>query len=200
MARKKTELGATVERRIEALAKRGGTAESIAKELKAAGVKGVSASTVSRRLREVRGRVRMKRVDAKRSSAPSSSTTTPPAPKGAPPASDEDDGDLVVPPMIDWNADDPDPPLPTNPDKIPEGLDLQRLHRLREKADKAARLALANMDLTTFAAMGRLVTALSEAIRKATPPERPNPDDSPDMRALADDVIARLHRMIDQVQ
>lgn len=54
-------------------------------------------------------------------------------------------------------------------------------------------------DLATFAAMGRLVTGLSEAIRKATPPSTTDPNELPDMRSLADEFWAELHRLVDLV-
>lgn len=101
MARQKTELGAATEKRMKALLARGGTAESITKELRAAGLK-VSRATIGRRMRELRGAVRVGRV-AKRPKevAPES----PPAPPSA----------------------GTDIPLPASPDAIPEGLSVEML-------------------------------------------------------------------------
>ena len=179
MARKRTDHGSAVEARIAALAARGGTAETIAKALRTDGVKGVSARTIGRRLRELRGKVRVGRTTT-RARAPKVELEPPelPAPAGSPPTAD--------------------PPLPSSPDAIPEGLSLDMLHRLRAKADGAAQHALAQQDLATFAAMGRLVTGLSEAIRKATPPEKPDPEDSPDMIAAATRARETLHKLVDQ--
>jgi hypothetical protein len=48
--------------------------------------------------------------------------------------------------------------------------------------------------------MGRLVTALSEAIRKATPPTPPDPNENPDMIVLAESVRKKLHDLLMQVE
>lgn len=177
MARKPNELGASANAKIKALMQRGGTAESIARELAAAGVKGASRATVGRRMRELRGNVRVGRVRATKKTA------------RAP-----------VEPDLPVESDTlEDPPLPTNAEEIPEGLSLALLYRLRAKAEAAGEHALKRKDLATFGAMGRLVTAVSEAIRKATPPAPPDPNEHPDMLALAERVRKDLHELLDKV-
>jgi hypothetical protein len=169
MARPRTQLSASTNATIESMAATGGTAETITKALKARGVRGISRATVGRRLRELRGKVRVGRVGAKQSAPP------------PPPESETADIDL-----------------PASPEEIPDGLSLDVLRALFRKADRAASEALSRKDLATFGAMGRLVTALSEAIRKATPPEKVDPNDHPDMLSAAKRAREKLHRLVDQ--
>ena len=183
MPRKRTKQSPKIDARMTALIAAGGTAESIAKALKAAGVKGVSRATIGRRLLEARGKSRVGRVRA----APTTKKPRASAPAASAPTS-EDEPDV-----------ESELPLPRDPSEIPEGLSLDMLHRLLQKADRAASHALAKGDLATFGAMGRLVTSISEAIRKATPPPEADPNESPDMRAAAKRARDTLHRIVSQV-
>lgn len=177
MARKPNQLGDEADALIKTHMARGGSAESIAKALERSGVVGASRATVGRRMRELRGKVRAGRVTTKPASTP------PPLPPE---------------PVVESEAL-VDPPLPASAEEIPEGLSLALLYRLRAKAEAAGEEALARKDLATFGAMGRLVTAVSEAIRKATPPTPPDPNEQPDMLALAKQVRERLHELLDKV-
>lgn len=196
MARNRTNHGTDVEAQIAKMAGLGWTAEHIAKILKSKGVKGVSRATIGRRLRELRGKVRVGRAaSSPKSKAKPAATKTrarAAAAEVAEPTSPQPPVTFIDPPDLDIDLSD------ISDDEIPEGLSLDLLHRLRTKADRAASAALGAKDLATFAAMGRLVTSLSEAIRKATPPEKPDPNDNPDMVAAAKRARELLHRRVDQ--
>jgi hypothetical protein len=91
MGRKRIELGNNIDAQIRALAARGGTAQGIADALASSGVKGVSARTIGRRLREARGntaapRGGQKRPTAGATSAPAASATVAPPEATAPAA------------------------------------------------------------------------------------------------------------------
>lgn len=164
MARKRTELSADVEARIEALMRSGGTAEGIASQLRAEGV-ALSRATIGRRLRELRGPVATR-------------ATTKVAPPSAP---------------------DSEPPLPTSPEDIPSDASLPELADLLRRAKVLLAEAEAAKNLPLAGQMIRVCSQLAETIRKATPPERPDPNDSPDMVALGKQVAERLHKMVDLV-
>lgn len=91
-----------------------------------------------------------------------------------------------------------EPPLPPSPDAIPEGADPGTIDRWIKRAEELAEIASNAGEVDGFVKMGRLSTALLEHKRKATPPPAPDPNESPDMVALAADVARRLHTMIDQ--
>lgn len=171
--RKRKDLGHDVEALIRALMARGGTSESIARALAASGVRGVSRATIDRRMRELRGPVaapRAQRAGSRRSA---------PMPRPAPPP---------PAPM----ADDE---LPSE-DAIPETAGIANLRRWLALADRGGRAALERGDLGTVGVMGRLIVALSAAIRKATPPALPRLEDQPDMRVVAERARAKLQTMI----
>lgn len=174
MARPRTELGHAIEAKIGAMARAGKTAEEIAAQLKADGAKGVSRATIGRRLRELRGKVRVGRVATKKRS----SSPRPPPSEPQPPSTELE--------------------LPESPDQIPDDLSIDTLKKLFQKANNAADHALGKNDLATFGSMGRLVTALGEAIRKATPPEKPDVNDQPDMIAAAERARKKLHELVDR--
>lgn len=154
--------------RIVALMSTGKTAEEIAASLCASGVK-VSRATITRRMRELRGRT--KAAKAERASARLAAA---PAPQGM-------------------------PPLPKTADDVPENVDPSTLEWWLAKAEELARQAETVEDFDTFGKMGRLAATLLEHRRKATPPPVQDPNDDPDLVALGAQVVERLHRMIDQV-
>lgn len=167
MARKRTELGPDVDRQIAALTRRGGTAESIAATLSAAGV-AVSPSTIGRRMRELRGPVAAPRAIA-------SSKASSPLPRAAVDAIPED-----------------------VPENTPLGQLDAWLEQVTEAIDKVAPGAV-DENLPLFGQLIARAAALSETRRKATPPAPPDPNENPDLRRLAKDVVERLHRMVDLV-
>lgn len=180
MARKRTQWGPEVEARIVALMSRGGTATSISTALAAAGVKGASRATVARRMQELAGRVKAEkaeRVKARRASA----KAEPAAP-------------VHVAPVVEER-----PPLPATPEAIPDDADPSTLKWWLEKAEELARQAEAEGDLDAFGKMGRLASTLLEHRRKAEPPPKADPNEHPDVVALAAAAREMLHKMIDQV-
>jgi len=178
MGRKRTDDGDV---QIATLVRAGRSADAIYEALRDAGLK-ISRATVGRRVRELRGKVRVGRV----ASAPKKTKTRTAAPPRVAPPVDE-------PPV------DSGPDLPGELEEIPEGLSIQTMQRLLVKADRAAQAAHATGDLATFGAMVSRVTNLSEAIRKATPPEPPDPNERPDMIAAAARAREMLHRLVDKV-
>lgn len=171
MARKRTEFGKAVDTRIVALMRAGGTAESISSQLASEGVEGASRATIGRRMTELRATVRAKRAKAMKAAAKPSSESKPSKAS----------------------------PLPTSPDEIPEGADLETLNEWLETAKRMGKVAELEGDLQAIARAGRLVTSLIEAKRKAAPPTKPDPNENPDYRALAEEVEARLHKLADEV-
>lgn len=99
----------------------------------------------------------------------------------------------VVPPP------DSSPPVPTSPEDIPDDASLPELADLLRRAKLLLAAAEAEKNLPLAGQMIRVCSQLAETIRKATPPERPDPNDSPDMVALGKQVAARLHKMVDLV-
>lgn len=91
------------------------------------------------------------------------------------------------------------PPLPESPDAIPAEVDLDTLNRWIAIADRAARKAEADGNLGALGTMGRLAKGLVEARRRAMPPPAADPDADPDMRALAEQTVKRLHELVDLV-
>lgn len=94
-------------------------------------------------------------------------------------------------------AEDSPEDLP-KPDAIPEDVDLEQIKRWLERAEMIGRVAFAKGDLAGMGQMGRLTSALLEAKRKATPPEKEDPKDNPDMAKVAAEARAKLHKYIDQ--
>lgn len=169
MPRTKREFSAKVEAQITALMTAGGTAQAISKVLVAAGVKGASPATVGRRMRELR--------------------TGPPAPRAGSRA--ELRAAYAAP-------DAGDSPMPTSPEAIPEGTALSQIERWLKRAEAMGKKAVAKGDLAGMGQMGRLTSALLEAKRKATPPEKDDPKDNPDMASAAARARSLLHKYIDQ--
>lgn len=169
MPRKKREFSAKVEAQISAMATAGGTAQAISKALRAAGVKGASPATVGRRLRELRRGV-----------------TTPRA------------GSRAELRAAYASPEQTDSPLPETPEAIPEGTALSQIERWLKRAEAMGKIAVEKGDLAGMGQMGRLTSALLEAKRKATPPDKDDPKDNPDMGAAAARARATLHKYIDQ--
>lgn len=111
--------------------------------------------------------------------APQSSGRLPTAPPPGPPASDVE--------------------LPSAPEEIPADTAIDTFDRWIEKAEAMARQAEADKNLVELGKAGRLVVMLLDAKRKATPPPVADPNDNPDLKALAEEVSKRLHNLVDQV-
>jgi hypothetical protein len=89
-------------------------------------------------------------------------------------------------------------PLPSSPDAIPEGTDLEQIERWLETAERNARAAEADGNLAGLGAMGRLAKGLLEAKVKARPTPPPDPNQNPDMQKLGADVSVRFLKLIDE--
>lgn len=89
--------------------------------------------------------------------------------------------------------------LPTTPDEIPEGTPLETFDYWIDKAKTMARQAEADKNIREWTTMTRTVVMLLKERTRATPPPVPDPNDSPDMKALAEDVLKRVHHLVDQV-
>jgi hypothetical protein len=89
------------------------------------------------------------------------------------------------------------PPLPDDPEEIPEGTDLQTLDWWLQLAARKGRAAERTENWPAMAQMGRLSAALFEAKRKATPPEVPDPNEHPDMVAAAKRAREQLHKLVE---
>ncbi len=165
MARPRAQLTADQEARIVDGMRRGETATRIAATIGGS----VSASTVGRRMKEIRGPLAAPRVTTKQLA---SATTS--AQKAV-----ED-----------------------VPEDVPENTPLDQLaawiDQVTEAIDKVAPGAV-DENLPLFGQLIARAATLSETRRKATPPAKPDPNDNPDMRRLAADVLKRLHTMIDLV-
>lgn len=186
MPRTKTEISARAKKKIEQLVARGGTADSIAKALRAAGIKGVSARTIGRRIAELRGPTRAPRGTA-RAAADALREEYSAAAAAADDEQAADAGD---------SADEGELP---DPKAIPENADLDQINAWLKRADTLGKAAFTKGDLEGMGKMGRLTSALLEAKRKATPLEKEDPNDSPDMRKLGDQVEVRLLKIVDDI-
>lgn len=91
------------------------------------------------------------------------------------------------------------PPVPTSPDEIPDGASLPELADLLRRAKALLADAEDEKNLPLAGQMIRVCSQLAETIRKATPPEQADPNDSPDMVKLGADVEKRFLKMIDLV-
>jgi hypothetical protein len=142
--------------RIVALMRGGRTAEKIAEVLAAEGVH-VSRATITRRMRELKGKANAGRAAAR---------VTPPA-------------------QVD-----------EVPDVVPDGTELAIVDKWIPKVEAAAEAAEAEGDLTAFASLTAKLVTLLEHRRKAAPPPRADPNESPDMVAAAKRAREMLHRLI----
>lgn len=170
MARKRTELGAGVEAEIRARLARGDSAVAIHAALEAAGHR-LSRQTVDRRVREMRA-----------GTSPPSSGTLPAA--GSVPAQR-----LTV-------------------DTLPQSEeDAERLlasgkslaEAIEEVQDTVADEA-AGGNLERLGKAARALDLLTKIQQRTAPLPKQDPNDSPDMRAMAAEASKRLHKMIDQVR
>ena len=166
MARKRTALN---EDRIVALMARGRTAAQITEALAEAGID-TSVATVTRRMRELRGKVRA----AKRPRL------------AAPP------GEGKVAPSAPPPPSSPDPPE----EAAPSGLALEEYDALIRHYEDLSRAALGAGDES--AAQGWARVALQHRVerRKAEPPPKQDPNERPDMVAAARRGREALHKLI----
>ena len=189
MARPPTKFDTRTLAKVRALRARGGTAESIASALTTAGVTGASRSTIGRLLRELAGKRPSARVRApavKVDVAPEATMPELEIPRRAP---------RPDPPPVEFTAPAAaDLPTPTDI----EGASVEQLDQLQARVEKLFTKAEEEEDAGQMAALLRIILQIQVERRKAAPPPVNDPNDNPDMRALAAQVGERLHDMIDQ--
>ena len=179
MARKRENHTPGIQARILALMGAGGTAESIAAQLIAEGVKGVSRATIGRRMRELRG------LEQK------AALTSPVPGRRAAPAAPKSDA------AVSAGASD-DAPLPETPEEIPAGTGLETYDLWLRRAEEMYKSAKGRNDDDGMLKAGRLSQMYMEGKRKATPVAPPDPNDDPDMIAMGARVLERFRKLIDQ--
>lgn len=91
----------------------------------------------------------------------------------------------------------PASPLPPSPEEIPEGATLTQLDGWISQAEAAIDKAELDENLPLLGQMLRVAASLAETRRKATPPAKADPNDSPDMVKLAAEVAKRLHLFVE---
>jgi hypothetical protein len=180
MARKRDELPAAATRKLKSLLKRGGTAKSITEALQASG-EDVSVSTVSRRIREIRGDVAPPRMTPNAALRAEYASALEKADADANEEEEEEEGDEL--PAVD---------------AIPKSADLEQVTAWLRRAERMGKIAYAKGDLQGMGQMGRLTKQLLEAKERLIPPEKPDPADNPNLAKLAAEARAKLHLYIDQ--
>ena len=164
MARKKTEWPAAVERKFERLAKKGRSAQDIARELTADGVAGASAATVGRRLRELFGDRRAGK------SASVEAPSPPPAVPSAPGLVSEDGAPANI---------------PTDPDELAQAP-LEELRWWLDSVKEAYAKAETDGNVAAQASLAGRARDFLAAIQKHAPPPPVDPNTAPDIKAAAE--------------
>lgn len=177
MARKRTPLD---EDRLLALMGQGWTAQAIADDLNSRGGK-VSRATVDNRMRERRGHVATSRAKG-----------PPPKKSKADPGSDSKRATRKRAAAVEDVPTEAD--LEEAEKKGPAAVadTLERIIRLGREAEASRNLPI----------VGRLLALelqARESLRKHTPPERPDPNETPDMIRIAASTKTRLFQMVDMV-
>lgn len=165
-------LDAAAEKQIAELAAQGIKPAEIAQRL------GLSERTVSRRVAALQGPTKPRASRRAPTSSPTPASAS--EPDVAP--ADEDDAEEL-----------PDA------DAIPSDAGLEQIDRWLAKANSAIAKAEAVPNLPLVSNLLRTAAQLADMRRKMTPPPVQDPNDQPDMIALAKQVKDRLHRMVDLV-
>lgn len=169
MARKKTEWPASAERKFARLAKKGASAQEIARELGADGVVGASAATVGRRLRELFGDRR--------------------AGKGSP--------DPAAEAAASAAADGAPPDIPSDPDELAQAP-LEELRWWLDKVRAAYAKAETAQNVAAQASLAGRARDFLAAIQKHSPPDPPDLNTAPDMIASAERCVVLLFKKVDR--
>lgn len=88
-------------------------------------------------------------------------------------------------------------PLPEVPESVPEGADVALVDKWIALVEEAAKDARTDDNMTAFASLTAKLVALLEHRRKVTPVAKADPNDSPDMIALGEQVWLRLKKALD---
>lgn len=89
------------------------------------------------------------------------------------------------------------PPLPVDPEDIPEGASEDTLDYWLQLAKRNGAAADTDGDLQALAQMGRLSASLLEAKRKSAPLPVVDPNENPDFVALAKAFRTRMAKMLE---
>lgn len=100
----------------------------------------------------------------------------------------------------------PAPPAPAAldatddvPETIPDEAPVELIRRWLARVEKGARAAEEAENLPALASLAMRAASLAEALRKATPLPKADPNENPDMRALAEQGEKRLMALIDDL-
>jgi len=85
------------------------------------------------------------------------------------------------------------------PEEIPADAPMDVLRRWLVRVEKGAVKAEEAENWPALSSLAMRAASISEAIRKATPLPKPDPNENPDMRALADQVKKRLFALVDEL-
>jgi len=132
---------------------------------------GISLTTAKRRVAELKGKV------------PAEKTARLAAAKAAPPSAPS-------PPSDD---------VPISEEEIPAGATVEQIDKWLKVAEEKANNASALEDPDAHLSYLRIVLALIEARRKATPIPKPDPNDNPDMVEAAALVRERWHNLAENL-
>jgi len=180
MGRKRTDFGAEGDALIRQMTSTGCSAEAVTAALMVRGVK-VHRATVDRRMRELRG---AQHFDARAAEA----------------------AGIVGPRSSASSAPDSDD-LPALDGELPEVSGVAKITHWLALAEKKAKDAEGptcpacgrSADSEELVKMIRLAAVLLDLKRKATPMPTPDPNENPDMRALAAVVAKRFHDLVEKV-
>lgn len=197
MARKKTEWPASAERKFARLAKKGASAQEIARELGADGVVGASAATVGRRLRELFGDRRAGK------GSPDPVTDPPLAPARAPrgptlrivAVNDVYSLEHLVTEGAPGDGAPPD--IPTDPDDLAQAP-LEELRWWLDKVRAAYAKAETDQNVAAQASLAGRARDFLAAIQKHSPPDPPDLNAAPDMIAAAEKCVTMLFKKVDR--
>ncbi len=88
--------------------------------------------------------------------------------------------------------------LPSSDDDI-HGASIETLRRWIKNADQVGEEALRERNMRAWGEAGRLVKSLLDEDRKRQAPPKADPNEDPDLRAIAIDVAKRLHDYVDKI-
>lgn len=95
---------------------------------------------------------------------------------------------------------EPEAPDPVDvPETIPETATLDTIDRWIKRVEDGARKAEEQGNLAALGSLAMRAASLVEARRKAAPLPKPDPNENPDMKALAAEVEKRLFKLVDDL-
>lgn len=166
MPRKPTDFGSEIDAQIEARAARGESAETVAAAL------GMPSqlSTIRRRLAKLRSGASNAKVSSSRPRVEAAGSSN--APTNEPIAPEE------------------------VPDVVPDGTPDEQLDRWIKRLETGATKAETQGNLTALASIAAKVTALMALKHRSAPLPKPDPNENPDMKALAEQGEKRLLALV----